>query len=71
MIGLTAAQSRVAILLVEGKSVPDIAALLGRAPSSVRTHVKVIHRKLGVSRRLDLIRLLLSVPEGAGLRHRS
>lgn len=29
-----------------------------------------IHRKLGVSRRLDLIRLVLSVLERAGLRHR-
>ena len=70
VFGLAPAQSRVAVLLVEGKTVPEIAALLGRAPSSARTHVKGIHRKLGVSRRLDLIRLVLSVPEGAGLRHR-
>ena len=71
VFGLTAAQSRVAVLLVQGKSVPEIAALLGRSPNSVRTHVKGIHRKLGVSRRLDLVRLLLSVPAGDGLRHRS
>ena len=70
VLGPTPAQNRVAVLLVEGKTVPEIAALLGRAPSSARTHVKGIHRKLGVSRRLDLIRLVLSVPERAGLRHR-
>ena len=70
VLGLTGTESQVAVLLAEGRSVPEIARLLGRAPSSVRTHIKSMHRKLGVSRRQDLVRLVLSVPEGAGLRHR-
>ena len=70
VLGLTATEGQVAVLLAEGRSVPEIARLLGRAPTSVRTHVKSMHRKLGVSRRQDLVRLVLSVPEGAGLRHR-
>ena len=70
VLGLTATQSQVAVLLAEGRSAPEIARVLGRAPTSVRTHIKSMHRKLGVSRRQDLVRLVLSVPEGAGLRHR-
>ena len=70
VLGLTTTESQVAVLLAEGRSVPEIAKLLGRAPTSVRTHVKSMHRKLGVSRRQDLVRLVLSVPERAGLLHR-
>ena len=70
VLDLTPAQSRVAVLLAEGRTVPEVAVLLDRSPSSVRTHLKGIHRRLGISRRLDLIRLVLSVPERAGLRHR-
>ena len=67
VLGLTPAESRVAIGVAEGRTAPDIAALSGRAASSVRAHLKRIHRKLGVSRRADLVRLVLSVPERAGL----
>ena len=63
VLGLTLTQSRVAVLLAEGRTVPEVAALLGRAPSSVRTHLKGIHDRLGVSQRPDLIRLVRSVPE--------
>ena len=70
VLGLTEMESQVAVLLAEGRTVREIGALFGRAPSSVHTHVKSLHRKLDVSRRLDLIRLVLSVPQRAGLRHR-
>lgn len=70
VLGLTPAESGVAVELAAGRTVPDIAARSGRAESSVRTHLKHIHRKLGVSRRADLVRLVLSVPERAGLRLR-
>ena len=65
MLGLTPTESRVAVGLAEGKTVPDIASAFRRAEGSVRTHVKRIHRKLGVSRRADLVRLVLSVVERA------
>ena len=59
-LGLTAAQSRVAALLSRGRTVRDIAVASGRQESTIRSHVKQIHRKLGVSRRADLVRLVLS-----------
>lgn len=70
VLGLSPAESRVAVLLAEGRTVPDIAAVFGRAHTTVRSHVRRIHRKLGVSRRADLVRLVLSVPQGAGFRQR-
>ena len=48
VLGLTHAESCVAPWLVESKTVPDIAALSGRAESSIRTHPKSIHRMLEV-----------------------
>ena len=69
-LGLTPAESRVAVLLAAGKSAPDIAAQSGRTENSIRTYVKRIHRKLGVSRRADLVRLVLSVPGRQGRRRR-
>ena len=43
VLGLTPAESRVAVELAEGRTVPDIAVLAGRAESSIRTHPKRIH----------------------------
>ena len=69
-LGLTPAESRVAVGLAEGRTVPDIAAQSGRAAGTVRAQLKSIHRKLGVSHRADLVRLVLSVSERAGFLHR-
>jgi len=52
----------VATGLAEGKTVRDIAIASGRAESSIRTYLRRIHHKLGVSRRAHLVRLVLSVP---------
>ena len=60
VLGLTPAESRVAVLLAKGKTVRDIAVASDRRESTIRTHVKQVHRKLGVSRRADLVRLVLS-----------
>ena len=70
VLGLTPAESRVALWLAEGKTVPDIAVLSRRAESSIRTYLKRIHSKLGLSRRADLVRRVLSVTEREGFRHR-
>ena len=70
-LGLTPAESRVAVGLAEGRTVPDIAAQSGRAAGTVRTQLKSVHRKLGVSHRADLVRLVLSVSEPAAFLHRS
>ena len=70
VLGLTHAERGVAPWLVESKTVPDIAALSGRAEGSIRTHLKSTHRKLGVSRRAELVRLGQSEHERAGCRRR-
>ena len=69
-LGLTPVESRVAVGLAEGRTVPDIAVQSGRAESTVRSQLKNIHRKLGVSHRADLVRLVLSVSERTGFLHR-
>jgi DNA-binding CsgD family transcriptional regulator len=45
---LTAAEARVAVLIVDGLSYAEIAARLSISPHTVHTHVKEIHRKLNV-----------------------
>ncbi|MDE0206636.1 MAG: LuxR C-terminal-related transcriptional regulator [Candidatus Tectomicrobia bacterium] len=69
-LGLPPAESRVAVLLAEGRTMKEIAVLTGLTESTIRTYVKRIHRKLGVSRRADLVHLVLSVP-GRGWRELS
>ena len=67
-LGLTPTESRVAALLAEGNSVRKIAAEMGRRENSIRWHIHRIHRKQGISRQADLVRLVLSVPEFSGFR---
>ena len=57
-LGLTAAESEIAALLAEGRTVRDVAAATGRGESTVRWHVKHIYAKQGLSRQAELIRLL-------------
>ena len=63
---LTPAQSRVAVLLTAGKTLREIAVATNRREGTIRSHVKQIHRKLGISRRVDLARLVLSVGAFSG-----
>ena len=46
--GLTAAECRVALVLAEGLTYAEIAERLSISPHTVHTHIKQIHRKLGV-----------------------
>ncbi|MDE0204738.1 MAG: LuxR C-terminal-related transcriptional regulator [Candidatus Tectomicrobia bacterium] len=64
-LDLTAAESRVAVMLAEGKDVRDVAAAVGRQVNTVQFHVKQIHHKLGISRRGELVRLVLSLVGGS------
>ena len=59
--GLTPAESRVAVMLAEGSAVRDIAAAMGCQENTVRYHAKQMHHKLGISRRAELVRLVLSL----------
>ena len=59
-LGLTRAESRVAAALAVGYSVRDIAVATHRTQATVRSHVRAIHRKLGVHTQADLVRLVLT-----------
>ena len=60
-LDLTPAESRVAVMLAEGKSVRDIAEEAGRQVNTIQFHTKQIHQKLGISSRTELVRLVLSL----------
>ena len=64
-LGLTGMESRVAVLLARGMSVKEIAKATGRKESTIRTHVKHMFAKHGLSRQTDLVRLVRSL---AGVR---
>jgi len=61
MLGLTPAEGRVAALLAAGHTVRNIALMTGTKESSIRSHMKRIYSKRGISRQADLIRLVLSI----------
>ena len=61
VLGLSPAESETAALLAEGRSAPEIAAATGRGYGTVRTHVKHMFAKLGVSRQVEVVRLVLAL----------
>ena len=63
ILGLTPAESHVAVCLAEGKSVRDIAEATGRSDRSIYWHVQQIYKKQSASRQADLVRLVLSLAE--------
>ena len=66
-LNLTGMESRVAVLLTQGMSVREIAAATGRKESTIRSHVKHMFAKHGISRQADLVRLVRSLTvSGAG-----
>lgn len=58
---LTPAESRVFELIVEGRTQPEIAAALGIAPSTVKTHLLRVFDKTGCRRQAGLVKLAASV----------
>ena len=66
---LSPAETQVAVLLAEGQTTRQIAATTGRGYSTVRTHLKHIFAKLGVSRQFEVAQLVLtlsSLPRSRG-----
>ena len=60
-LDLTGMESRVAVLLAQGMTVRQVAAATGRKESTVRSHVKHVFAKHGISRQADLVRLVRSL----------
>ena len=62
-LGLTPAESQVAVWLAEGKSAGEMATATGLTKGAIYWHLKQIYRKLPISRQVDLVRLVLSIAE--------
>jgi DNA-binding CsgD family transcriptional regulator len=56
--GLTPSERRVALLVAEGLRNHDVARQLGKSPRTVDFQLNAIYRKLGVTSRTELARLL-------------
>lgn len=66
LYGLTAAEARVAVLIAEGEEVEAIARRQGVTVATIRTQLKSIFSKLGVSRQLGVAQLVRSLPQFDG-----
>ena len=62
-LGLTPAESRVAVWLAEGKSVQEMAEAAGCTKHSIYWNLKQIYAKHHISRQVDLVRLVLSIAD--------
>ena len=62
-LGLTPAESQVAVWLADGKNVRDMATATGLTEGAIYWHLKQIYKKLPISRQVDLVRLVLSIAE--------
>ena len=67
-LGLTRAESRVAVSLAEGKTIDDIARETGRSRTTVKWHIRHIYAELGVSRQMELAQLVTSLADVPRLR---
>ena len=68
-LGLTRMESQVAVSLAQGMSVREIATATGRKESTIRSHVKHILAKHGLTRQAEMVRLVRSLagaPEAGG-----
>ncbi len=65
-LGLTGMESRVSVLLEQGLSVRAIAAATGRRESTIRSHLKRIFARHGLSRQAELVRLVRSLAGAPG-----
>lgn len=63
LFGLTAAESQVATMLAEGCTIRKIATATGRSEGTIRWHVKHMFGKLGVSRQVELVQLIMSLAD--------
>jgi len=61
LFDLTPAESRVARLLSEGLTAAQVAQTTGTSQMTVRTQLRSVFAKTGVSRQAELVRLLLSI----------
>lgn len=63
LYGFTPAESRLACLILDGKSGEEIAELLGISRNTFKTQLKSIFTKANIRRQSELIRLLMLLPQ--------
>ncbi len=56
--GLSPREEEAAALILQGKDNKEIAAALSLSGNTVRNHIYSLYRKLGIQRRMDLLRLI-------------
>jgi DNA-binding CsgD family transcriptional regulator len=64
LVGLTAAETRVAALLGSGLGLTEAAGALGVSRNTVKTHARQVFAKSGVRSSAALARLVASIPAG-------
>ena len=62
-LGLTPAETQVAVWLAEGKSVRDMAEATSHTERAIYWHLRQIYQKQSISRQVDLVRLVLSLAQ--------
>ena len=68
-LGLTPAQSRVAVSLAEGRTIREIAVETGRSPATIKWHIRHIYARNGLSRRAELVQLVNALANVPVVRH--
>ena len=66
LYGLTQAEARLSLLLLDGGSLAETADVIGVTHETARSQIKSVLHKTGTARQGELIRLLSSLPGGAG-----
>ena len=61
VLGLTKPESELAVWLARGETIPEIAAATGRNENTLRWQLKQIFSKHGLSRQIELVRLVASL----------
>jgi DNA-binding CsgD family transcriptional regulator/PAS domain-containing protein len=64
LYGLTPAETRLAVLLTTGRSLPDLAESLDVSHETVRSQIKSVMHKTGTSRQGELVSLLSKLTHG-------
>jgi DNA-binding CsgD family transcriptional regulator len=62
ILGITAAESKILLKLIDGHSVAEASAALGISIMTGRTHLRSMFAKLNCTRQSDLVRVVLQHP---------
>ena len=66
-LGLTQAESQIAVLLAQGMTIDEVAVRTGRKRTTVKWHIQHIYAKHGLSRQVELVHLVIPLAEVPGV----